>query len=55
MKSSSYLSRVHTWPSYFSEGCTGISCQVAVGLPAVQLIAGKLDPQRSTALSVAGM
>ena len=26
------------------EGCAGISCQVAVGSPAVQLFVGKLDP-----------
>ena len=36
--------------SYFSEGCAGISCQVAIGLPAVQLFAGKLDPPRDLLL-----
>ena len=35
----SYLSRVHTWPSYFSEGCGNFFL-----LPAVQLFAGKLPP-----------
>ena len=50
MRSSSYLSHVRTWPSYFSEGCAGISCHVAVQLPAVQLFAGKLDPPRDLLL-----
>ena len=40
--------QLHT--SYFSEECAGISCQVAVGLPAVQLFAGKLDPPRDLLL-----